>query len=756
MSFRLRDLSIQSKLLTISMLTTAVALLLAAAAFLAYDLFTFRQKMVSDLDTLAQTMEAAGIGSVVVNDQVTATEILSALIAQPRIVAASILDAEGEVFAEYQRGDVRSPTLPEFPQREGHRFIEGYLELDRQMTFNRRQVGTFHIVSDLDELRARVRSYLGILALIIGAVSLLAFFLSSRLQRLVSKPILDLAAVARRVSEKKDYRVRAHKQGEDEIGRLIDGFNEMLQQIELRDEELRVARDKAEQANRSKSAFLANMSHELRTPLTAIIGYSEILEDDARDLGMNDFLPDLQKICAAGKHLLGLINSILDLSKVEAGKMELHSERFDVRQLVDEVAATVKPLVEKNRNRLTVRCEGEAGQAHTDLTKTRQILFNLLSNATKFTEDGEVEVEVSRRQDQEVEWLVFRISDTGIGMAPEQLTRLFKPFSQADASTSRNFGGTGLGLALCKRFCQLMGGRIDVESVPGQGSTFTFWLPIEIETAKRPKSVHQLLESGEWSREQALEKAQSKDAPLVLVIDDDLSMHGLLKDLLAREGCRVATARSGAEGLDLARKLQPSIITLDVYMPGKDGWEVLSELKADAQLAGTPVIMISVADHKQRGYALGAEYLTKPIDRQRLSAVLAKYRGNGQGAVGLVVDDDPDVRSVLRKLLEEQSWSVIEAENGVAALRRVGETVPTLILLDLLMPELDGFGFLTQLRKQPSWREIPVVVLTAMDLGDEDRKRLNGGVERILQKGALSLEELKTEIRSLARLSLRS
>ncbi len=763
---KLRELSIQGKLMAIIMLTTAMALLLASAAFFAYDVYTFRSKMVADLGTLAQTMEANCINALVYNDRESAGLILSALKVQPHITAAAILNQEGQVFAEYRRanGGAQAPALL---SQEGHAFVDHHLVLTRNMVFLDRAAGTFQIASDLTEMRARWRNFLAILVLVITAVSLLAFFFSSRLQRVVSRPILDLAQVARKVSEKKDYALRARKTGEDEIGRLIDGFNEMLGQIQTRDEELREARDKAEQANRSKSVFLANMSHELRTPLTAIIGYSEILEDDAKEVGMNDFLPDLQKIKVAGKHLLGLINSILDLSKVEAGKMELFPENFAVKQLVDEVASTVLPLVEKNRNTLVVRCPVEIGNAHIDLTKTRQILFNLLSNAAKFTADGTVSLTVERRLDGGHDELIFRVDDTGIGMNEEQLSRLFKPFSQADAGTARNYGGTGLGLALSRRFCQLMGGQLEVASELGKGSIFTLTLPAKSGSGKRPQSVHQLLESGEWSHSlaQGASKKPAKsasanhlspDAPLVLVVDDDLTVHDLLEELLGREGFRVAKALTGDQGLALAKKLKPAIITLDVYMPELDGWTVLGALKADPELASTPVIMISVADHKKQGYALGAEYLTKPIDRDQLAKLLAKYRGSGPAPLGLVVDDEPPVRALLRQLLEGQGWAVMEAENGVAALRQVGERVPTLILLDLLMPELDGFGFLAQLRKNSAWREIPVVVLTAMDLGDSERQRLNGGVARVLRKGALSMAELGAEIRSLVRVSLRA
>ena len=751
---RLRDLSIQRKLTVLIMLTTVMALLLASAAFYTYDRMTFRDKMVRDLDTLAATLEANTTDALVYHDPETADRILAGLEVQEHIILAVIFDDDGKLFADFMRTADGPPLpLPTVPEADGFEFRDQLLVVSRAMRYGEQRVGMFQIQSDLGEMDQRRADYTRILVAVIAGVSLLAFLFSSVLARLVAKPILALVDVARNVSEKKDFTVRAKPQGHDEIGRLINGFNEMLGQIQIRDEELRVARDKAEQANRSKSVFLANMSHELRTPLTAIIGYSEILEDDAGEMGLEDFLPDLRKIKSAGKHLLGLINSILDLSKVESGKMELYIESFDLHSLVSEVASTVAPLMEKNGNTLTVHAAEDLGEVHADLTKTRQILFNLLSNASKFTEQGRVSLEVQRSIGNGGQF-VFVVSDSGIGMSPDQLQRLFKPFSQADASTARNYGGTGLGLALCKRFCQFMGGRITVDSELGKGTTFTVRLPIDMDPDLTSSSAAlRLMESGEWNPRE-MTGVITGDSRLVLVIDDDPAVHDLLRDLLEKEGFQVATAATGEEGLKLAYKLRPAIITLDVYMPDMDGWTVLTTLKQDPQLGTTPVIMISISDQRQKGYAMGAEYLTKPIDRGRLASILEKYRQRGTTPEVLVVDDDPNIRSMLRKLLEELGCTVSEAENGLAALRRAAESTPSLILLDLIMPQLDGFGFITQLRKSDTLRSIPVVVLTAMDIGSEEVARLNGGVERILQKGAYNLEELKAEIRSLARGSL--
>ena len=494
--------------------------------------------------------------------------------------------------------------------------------------------------------------------------------------------------------------------------------------------ELTRARRTAEEANSAKSQFLANMSHELRTPLNAIIGYSEMVEEEVAELGHAELAPDLQKIQSAGKHLLALINDILDLSKIEAGKTELFLEDFDVAEMVGDVVTTIRPLVEKNGNTLVVEREAP-GSMRADLTKLRQMLLNLLSNACKFTERGTITLRVSRERagPGAPEELRFRVSDSGIGMTPAQMAKLFEAFAQAEASTSRRYGGTGLGLAITRRFAQLMHGDVTVESVPGEGSSFTIRLPADTGTPVP-----------------AAPEPSAGKAGLVLVIDDDPAARDLVRRFLEGEGFGVAEADGGAAGLALARTLKPDAITLDVLMPGMDGWAVLSALKADPELAAIPVLMLSMLDDKTLGFALGAsEYLSKPIDRERLREVLRRYRRAGEDDV-LIVEDDPATRELLGRLLENEGWQVASAENGQLALDALERHVPSLILLDLMMPVMDGCQFATELRRQPRWREIPVIVLTAKDLTAEDRRVLNGDVQGVLQKGALSREELLREI----------
>ena len=497
-----------------------------------------------------------------------------------------------------------------------------------------------------------------------------------------------------------------------------------------------------EAADRHKSEFLANMSHELRTPLNAIIGYSEMLQEDAADLGAEQFTDDLKRINAAGKHLLELINAVLDLSKIEAGKMELYLETFDVGGLLRDIAAVIQPLAAKNANRLDVRCPDETGTMRADLTKVRQALFNLLSNACKFTEGGIISLAVAREASDGRDWLVFSVSDTGIGMAPEQLSRLFEAFSQADAATTRKYGGTGLGLALSRRLCRMMGGDVTVESEAGRGSTFTIRLP-----ARVAEPTEELVVPS-----RAADRVTLPGVGTVLVIDDEAAVRDLMKRFLGKEGFRVVTAAGGEEGLRRARELRPDAITLDVMMPGIDGWAVLSALKADRDVADIPVIMLTIVDDKNLGYALGAaDYLTKPIDRERLVTVLKQHR---RDRPVLVVDDDAGLRQLLRRILEPEGYTVVEAENGRVALERLRDVSPSVILLDLMMPEMDGFEFVAELRRREGSRAIPIIVITSRDLSADDRERLNGYVQKILQKGTHGRDQLLAEVRELVAASV--
>ena len=500
-----------------------------------------------------------------------------------------------------------------------------------------------------------------------------------------------------------------------------------ISELKRRETELADARDEAMEATKAKSQFLANMSHELRTPLNAIIGYSEMLHEEADDLGQEDFLPDLEKIQEAGKHLLGLINDILDLSKIEAGKMSLLIEEFDVSDLINQVASVVQPLMAKNRNRLEIDADADLGTMRSDQTKLRQNLFNLLSNAAKFTKDGTISLSAKALQRDAKPWLTFEVRDTGIGMSEEQLGKLFQAFAQAEASTSRDYGGTGLGLAITRHFCHMLGGSIDVESKPGEGSAFSMTLPAILEEAEQ----------------ELIRDVGGSGSGTVLIIDDEQAIHEMLGEEFTKEGYQVLHASGGREGLRVAKDLSPDVIALDIIMPDLDGWSVLKELKSDKGLRNVPVVMMTILGDREMGYALGAaDYITKPFDRDAIiDAVKRVHRGNGASDI-LVVDDDPKSRDLLRRSLVRSGYRVAEAENGLDAIAALECISPAVILLDLMMPGMDGFEVLERLRHVPAWQDIPVIIVTAKDLTPEDLEWLNGHILKVFQKGAYDRREL--------------
>ena len=654
----LQNLSIKRKLTLITMLTSSIALILSSVSFLIYDLVSFRHLLSQDLMTQAQIIGYNSAGAMEFKDEPAATATLSAFTAKEDIVTAALYKPDGKIFARYSRGKAAVPAfLPSHLQVKGYRFEGGFLEVFQEVTLNGEHVGTLFLQSDMRQWNSRAKRYANILLIFVLVSGLFALFVSSKLQGLISKPILHLEDTMRMVSSNKNYAVRAVKKYSDEIGRLIDGFNTMLSEIQQRDtalqstngelktrtqeleeevfqrkqaqEELSKAKHAAEEANRAKSTFLANMSHELRTPLNAIIGYSEMLEEETRDAGKIENVQDLKKIQAAGKHLLALINDVLDLSKIEAGKMGLHLETFDVPQVIEEMVTTLQPAAAKNSNSVNVRVAENVGTMKADITKVRQILFNLLSNACKFTDHGTISVDVDQIRAEDKECIQFRVSDTGIGISAQQRQNLFQEFAQADSSIARKYGGTGLGLAITHRFVQLMKGQINVESEPGKGAVFTVQLPTQI-----------AMETTESASSQGTSNAPAKfsetkpNLDTILVIDDDPSVRDLMSRFLTKLDLRVVVAANGEEGFRLAKEIRPLLITLDVVMPECDGWTVLNRLKSDKELAKIPVIMVTIVDNEARGMDLGASnYLIKPVQRDRLAVLVEKHRNARSSAI---------------------------------------------------------------------------------------------------------------------------
>jgi CheY-like chemotaxis protein/two-component sensor histidine kinase len=481
--------------------------------------------------------------------------------------------------------------------------------------------------------------------------------------------------------------------------------------------------------------------------MNAILGYSEMLMEEAEDAGQEAFIPDLKKINQAGNHLLALINDVLDLSKIESGRMEAYAEDIDVGALIDQVAGTAQPLMGKNNNHFRIERGDRLGSAHQDLTKLRQSLLNLLSNAAKFTHEGTITLRVQRNTRADGDWLTFSVSDTGIGIPSDQLQHVFEEFSQADSSTTRDYGGTGLGLPISRRFCRLLGGDLTLSSSAGEGSTFTIRVPAQLPGT----GIKAPVEAVPAKTDAELESIRASGAGrTVLVIDDDPEARDIAERFLRKDGFEVASAADGKEGLRLAHRLQPAAITLDVLMPEMDGWSVLRALKADPVLQDIPVIMMTMVDDKSKGYSLGAtDYLSKPVDRDKLHNALARYHAPGETCTVLLVEDDEATREVMARTLEKSDWQVSEAGNGREALDQLAEHKPRLILLDLMMPVMDGFDFLLEMSATPDWQDIPVIVLTAKDLTEKDRRLLSGRVEQIVEKGACAHEQVVKLIHQL-------
>jgi signal transduction histidine kinase/DNA-binding response OmpR family regulator len=696
-----------------------------------------------------------------------ATDIqLSALGVDAQTAAAAVFTPDGKLLARYVRQGAHEviPPPPKGVTRlfDSHRYV-----VWSEITSGDKSLGLLYLKAEKSEADAERFSNLlrGSLIIFAGA-ALLAIAVAFRLGGRFTQPITELAQVSTSVRRTHNYAERVESTASGEIGELIESFNAMLGTIENKTAELEQARTTAEgakeqleeanrtlearvedrtkllakavkdaeEASKAKSSFLAKMSHELRTPLNAIIGYSEILREDAVDDGDTRTAEDLDKVLNAARHLLGLINDVLDISKIEAGKMELYLETFDIPKTVHEVIATAQPLVGKKGNVLALDCPPDIGAMHADATKLRQMLLNLLSNASKFTEKGTVTLKISRVPDEDS--IDFAVIDTGIGMNPEQLSRLFQAFSQADASTASKYGGTGLGLAISKQFAQMMNGDITVTSAAGVGSTFTIRLPGRVET-KKPKVVNQ------GSPRLTRSPFPDQKRPKILVVDDDKDIRTVITEILDQSGYEVFTAGSGQQGLDLAGQILPNLIVLDLMMPGMDGWTVLTKLQHKPQLADIPVIILSGASGLEMAMSLGAAaVLFKPVDANQLTAEIAAQLAPLPPSYILLVEDDNDSRTLLTRLFDSEGWASRAAINGNAALRILKQAAPSMIVLDLKMAGMNGFELLEVITKNPVWSKIPVVIVTSMDLTSDMRDYLVPRTVGILFKGRFSRDDL--------------
>jgi len=516
----------------------------------------------------------------------------------------------------------------------------------------------------------------------------------------------------------------------DEVGGLIDA----------RTGEMETARDEARDASDQKTKFFANMSHELRTPLNAILGYGEMLYEDCEDLGYDDLLPDLKKITSSGSHLLSLINNILDLSKIEAGKMELFITSFEIENMVETIKNISEPLAAKNDNGFVVNFDGAMGSMSQDETKLRQCLTNFLSNGFKFTKNGTVTLDVRSRSVEGVEFIDFAVIDTGAGMSPEGVAKVFEEYTQAERSTSANHGGTGLGLPISKKFAEMMGGDVVLTSEEGVGSVFTLSVPREC---------------AEYNEDNVDSNVINLDADdnLVVLVDDDVAMHDLIKRTISKLSLTLIGATNSEKGMELIREVKPKLILLDVLMPGRDGWSLLKECKTDKELKDIPVIMISQLNQSNLAASLGAnDYLTKPIDRSHFVNTVQRLLGTGtKNQKVLVIDDDKDVRELLSRLLKDAGYRPIDARDGKEGLERTKDE-PALIILDLEMPRMDGFEFLDNYIKDvPEEKRAPVLVFSGKDLTDVQEDLLKERVVGLVKKDDVSMDNLSKMIQSIVK-----
>jgi signal transduction histidine kinase/DNA-binding response OmpR family regulator len=774
----LANLSVKTKLTAITMVAAGVALFLAGAAMVAHQLFTFREEKVTRLSTQAEIVGSNAASALLFDDPRSAAATLAALRAEPRVVSARIHKPDGTVFARYDRDDGGSRAPPAgLPPPAGHSFGDEGLLVSRPIVAEGMRVGTVVILSDLAEMTAMLRRY-GLILLVVFLVSLaMAQLTASRLHRMITAPVLGLVETAKAVSTRRDYSARAVAGGDDELGLLVRSFNEMLGEIQERDAALLRARDELEgqvadrtrslqgeiaerkvleeelraknreleeqsrrvqEATRLKSEFLANMSHELRTPLNAIIGFAELMHDGKVGPVSPLHKECLDDILTSSRHLLQLINDVLDLSKVEAGKMEFRPEPLSLERLAGEVRDILRGLAAQKRIRLAVEVDPALGEIVLDAGKLKQVLYNFLSNALKFTaEGGHVTL---RARAEGADRFRVEVEDDGIGIRPEDLDRLFAEFQQLDSSAAKTYAGTGLGLALTKRIVEAQGGRVGVSSVHGRGSVFHAILPrVSRAVAEGPAP---------------LLRAPRGGAPTLLVVEDDTRERGWLVETLSAAGYTVEVAATGAAAIERCGERAFDGITLDLLLPDMGGWEVLKAIRAAGPNQATPVVVVTVVVEKGvgAGYAIH-DYLAKPVRAEELLASLR--RAGLRPATGrpiLVVDDDPQARRLMETMLTALGYVTIEATGGEEALALAQREVLAAVILDLFMPGMDGFGFLEHFRGLAAGQGTPVIVWTGRDLTAADHDRLAASAQAVVMKGGTArlIEELRTHVANRA------
>jgi signal transduction histidine kinase/DNA-binding response OmpR family regulator len=604
-------------------------------------------------------------------------------------------------------------------------------------------IGAMGGASLIVDIKARLGGMFGAATLVMALSTLVvSYFIARGFEHWLLGPLERMNAAMQSFQKSRNFDARVQWPTNDSIGQLANSFNTLITDLQRSEEinrrameALDMSRQKAEEASLSKSRFLANMSHELRTPLNAIIGYTEILSEDLEDEGHQAAVDDLEKIHRSARHLLELINDVLDVTKLETDRNEKDIRSFSLKREIASIIDMVRPLALQNGNQIQVRIDDDIDEIQSDSVKLRQCLINLLSNACKFTKDGIITLNACSGTGSTLRLVV---SDTGIGMTPEQLERVFAPFAQADATTTRKYGGTGLGLAITKGFVELLSGTISVTSTAGIGSSFTIELPGALTRLQSPAS---------HSDAPAHAASGAERQRLMLVIDDEAQGRDLFKRWMPRLGFAVETAADGHSGLEKACQLKPDVILLDASMPGLSGWDVMALLRASPVTASIPTIMVSAHDQRRRGLMLGAnEYLMKPVARESLANIVSLYSSQGSGRI-LLVEDDDITAELHARVIRQAGFEVVHARSGLQALQIFDENRDfCLAVIDLMMPEMDGFDLIAALETRDPQNLLPIMVVTARELSSEDWHRLGGRIKAMRQKGGLSPHELIRDV----------